>query len=636
MKNLLLGAFLLCQSILFAQEIDLSVASIPEDLKENANSVMRLDALDMEIHSSNRLNYTARVITTVLNKKGLRDVRTSVGYNPNTKVKSIDIRTYDANGEEQEHIRKKSFSDVSAVDGFSLYLESRVLYYKYKPVEYPFTIEFTYEIETSNTAFLPQWYFKPGFNQSVQKSRYSITYANASLRPIIKEKNLNLIIYDKKDEGNRIVYSAKNLKADKEEAMIPDFSKVSSNLSVRLPKYQIEGFDATIGDWKEMGIWMNRLLEGRQTLDQATKNKVLSLVKGVDDDLEKAKIVFQFVQDNTRYVSVQIGIGGFQPISAIEVDKVKYGDCKGLSNYTKALLETVGVESYYVHVEAGSRKVDFDPEFPDLIQGNHAILAVPYKGEYYWVDSTSQTIPFGYLGTFTDDRKVLVIKPEGGEIVTTQAYLNEDNLKETYGKCILEKDGTISGDLVISTTGAQYRRHYWLQEEDSEEIDEHYKKFWSHINNLSLEEYAFENDKEAIKFKETVKVSANSFANTVGNRILFSARTFAQKTSVPPRHRNRKYPMEIQRGFLNKDSFEVSLPAGYSVETLPEPTKIENKFGEYSISFSVDGNQLNIERKLLIKAGEYPNTDYDLYRAFKRKISKSDRRQIALIQKTQP
>ena len=418
--------------------------------------------------------------------------------------------------------------------------------------------------------------------------------------------------------------------------MTPSFLKLSPLLAVRLAKYSHNGFDVTIDNWKEMGVWMNNLLEGRQALNQATKNKVLSLVKGVDDDLEKAKIVFKYVQDNTRYVSVHIGIGGLQPISAIEVDKVKYGDCKGLSNYTKALLETVGVESYYVHVEAGSQKVDFDPEFPDLIQGNHAILAVPYKGEYYWVDSTSQTIPFGYLGTFTDDRKVLVMKPEGGEIVTTQAYLNEDNLKETYGKCILEKDGSILGDLVISTAGAQYRRHYWLEDEDADEVDEYYKNFWSHINNLSLEEYAFENDKEAIKFKETVKVSASSFANTVGNRILFSARTFAQKTSVPPRHRNRKYPMEIQRGFLNKDSFEVSLPTGYSVETLPEPTKIENKFGEYSISFSVDGNQLNIKRKLLIKAGEYPNTDYDLYRAFKRKFSKSDRRQIALIQKTQP
>ena len=105
MKNLLLGAFLLCQSILFAQEIDLSVAAIPDDLKENANSVMRLDALDMEIHSSNRLTYTVRVITTVLNKKGLRDVPTSVGYNPNN-----DTYIEDADGMDNadfENIYKK-------------------------------------------------------------------------------------------------------------------------------------------------------------------------------------------------------------------------------------------------------------------------------------------------------------------------------------------------------------------------------------------------------------------------------------------------------------------------------------------------------------------------------------------------
>ncbi|MEM6894184.1 MAG: DUF3857 domain-containing protein [Bacteroidota bacterium] len=636
MKNLILGIAVLCQTTLMAQDLSLSLLGLSPDLKENANSVMRLDALDMEIHSSNRVTYTSRVVTTILNKKGMRGLRTSIGYDPNTKVKSADIYIYDALGKQQEHIRKKSFADVSAVDGFSLYLDNRVLVYKYKPTSYPFTIEFTYQIETSNTGFLPQWYFIPGFNESVEKSRYSITYANTSLKPIIKEKNLELITYKKKEEGNRIVYTAENLQAEKPEAMTPSFSKLSPNLSVRLPKYNIDGFNATVSNWKELGIWMNNLLEGRQALNQATKNKVLSLVKGVDDDLEKAKIVFQFVQDNTRYVSVQIGIGGFQPISAIEVDNVKYGDCKGLSNYTRALLQTVGVESYYVHVQAGPKKIDFDPEFPDLIQGNHAILAIPYKGEYYWVDSTSQTIPFGYLGTFTDGRKVLVMKPEGGEIVTTQAYLNEDNLKETFGKCTLEKDGTILGNLVISTTGVQYRRHYWLEDQDAEEVDEYYKNFWSHINNISLEEYTFENDKDAVEFKEKVKVSVNNFANVVGDRILFSIRTFAEKASVPPRHRNRKYPMEIQRGFLDKDSYEVALPVGYSVETLPEPTKIENKFGEYSISFSAEGNLLNIERKLLIKAGEYPNTDYDLYRAFKRKISKSDKRQIALIQKTQP
>ena len=79
--------------------------------------------------------------------------------------------------------------------------------------------------------------------------------------------------------------------------------------------------------------------------------------------LEKAKIVYRYVQDNTRYISVQVGIGGIQPIAAIEVDELKYGDCKGLTNYTQALLDIAGVESFYTIVQAGKEIVDFDSDF---------------------------------------------------------------------------------------------------------------------------------------------------------------------------------------------------------------------------------------------------------------------------------
>ena len=122
------------------------------------------------------------------------------------------------------------------------------------------------------------------------------------------------------------------------------------------------------------------------------------MVTGIEDKLEKAKIIYKYVQENTRYISVQIGIGGFRPINAIDVDRVKYGDCKGLSNYTMALLKAVNVPSYYTVVEAGNRKVDFEDDFADLRQGNHAILAIPYKGSYYWIDCTSQIHPFRIFG----------------------------------------------------------------------------------------------------------------------------------------------------------------------------------------------------------------------------------------------
>ena len=55
------------------------------------------------------------------------------------------------------------------------------------------------------------------------------------------------------------------------------------------------------------------------------------------DPIEKAKIVYKYMQEKTRYISVQVGIGGFKPMLAKDVDRLGYGDCKALSNYTKAL-----------------------------------------------------------------------------------------------------------------------------------------------------------------------------------------------------------------------------------------------------------------------------------------------------------
>ena len=77
---------------------------------------------------------------------------------------------------------------------------------------------------------------------------------------------------------------------------------------------------------------------------------------------------------------------------------------------------------------AGERKRSVEKDFSSM-QGNHAILNIPNNGNDIWLECTSQTIPFGFLGDFTDDRDVLVVTPEGGIIKRTPAYLNEDNLQ---------------------------------------------------------------------------------------------------------------------------------------------------------------------------------------------------------------
>lgn len=631
----LFSSLFLC-FITTAQETQFQSLLIDESLKNNANAVIRLDEMIVELRSKKEMVIKKRKVVTVLNRNGVKDARTVVSYDNFKKVKNLEIIVYDIAGREIDKIKKKDFNDVSAADGFSLYVDYRLYYYSYTPISYPYTLEFNYELVSSDTGAIPSWNFLNGFTASVEKSRYSVSYDTPDLKPVILEKNLEDIAIDKKETNSSISYTATNILAIKSEILSPSFGKIAPKLMVRLKRFHFKGYDANVDNWKDLGLWVNNeLLAGRDQLDEATKAKAKSLVAGISDDLEKAKIIYKYVQDNTRYISVQIGIGGLQPISAIEVDRVKYGDCKGLSNYTMALLKSVGVTSYYVVVQAGNDKIDFEEDFADLVQGNHVILTVPYNDEYYWIDCTSQTLPFGYVGTFTDDRKVMVIKPEGGEIITTTAYVNESNYQKIDASYELKSDGSISGNATVKTKGVQYYQHFRLNDEAKDDVIKYYKNQWSNINNLHVADYSLKDDKNEVVFTENISLDATNYASISGNRILFAVNTFNNNDFVPNRYRNRKLPFEIQRGFLDEDEFTIQLPEGYQIEAIPNEKLVDTDFGSYKVSFeeNTDTNSILYKRSLFVKKGIYPKEKYAAYRDFRKETANMDDAQIVLVKK---
>lgn len=579
------------------------------------------------------VNYGSTV--TILDEKGNRNIDGYVGYDASINVKDVHAEIYDRKGVLIKKLKKKDFLDVSAVDGGTLYSDSRVLFMSYLPVDYPYTVKFAYTIKTKNTGTIPSWYFINDFQVSIERSKYTLEFAEASLKPNILEKNFESYSIDRKETYNSFSYEIANVPALKDEDLRPAIDSILPKLVISPVNFYYEGFYGSINNWKEAGSWMNEnLLEGKDELSQSTVSMANEIVSGLDDPLEKAKRIYRYVQENTRYISVQVGIGGLRPISAIEVDRLKYGDCKGLSNYTKALLKAVGVESYYVHVQAGKDKVDFEETVASFEQGNHVILAVPYDEKYYWIDCTSQVHPFGFLGDFTDDRKVLLMKPEGGEIAVTDAYLNEENQQITKARYTLNQDGGISGKINIKTKGIQYDQHFFLERRPKSDVEDHYKRYWANINNLVLKSYDFNNQRDEVIFEESVSVSASKYGTISNDKLIFVPNTFNNSQYVPKRYRNRRFPLEITRGYLDEDIYEIELPKNYTIESLPEGGHLETKFGEYSIEFKEEEGEIVVKRRLFIKEGVYSNKDYNLYRSFRRSIVKLDNSKTILTKKT--
>ncbi len=166
-------------------------------------------------------------------------------------------------------------------------------------------------------------------------------------------------------------------------------------------------------------------------------------------------------------------------------------------------------------------------------------------------------------------------------------------------------------------------------------VKNYYKSnYWSHINNLTINNYSFNNNKDSIIFNEKVNIKAKDYAIFSGDRMLFTINAFNRYTSIPKRYRNRKLPLEISRGFLDFDNYNITLPSNYTIEAIAEDVKLENEFGNYQISIKkISDDKLQYSRTLFIKNGTYTSQHYKKYRNFRKQISKYDKTKIVLIKK---
>jgi hypothetical protein len=441
----------------------------------------------------------------------------------------------------------------------------------------------------------------------------------------------NFNIQKTTDTATQLSYMASNISAQKQEEYSPSFSVVLPKVMMGLELFHLEDVDGSAKSWKEFGQWYSReILTGTTILPEETKAKMRALIGDEMNPIVKAKLIYDYVQQKSRYVSIQVGIGGWKPMDASDVDRLGYGDCKALTNYTKALLEVVGVPSYNTILYGDSYKKDIESDFVSM-QGNHMILAIPNEDNYIWLECTSQDDPFGYQGTFTDDRNVLVIKPEGGEIVRTKLYKDKDNTQSSSGSYFLSKEGDLVGKITIISEGSQYNQKALLVNLPPTEKEAHYKRYWGNIRNLKITNTAFFNDKENVRLTEKTEINAGNYGNISGGKMMFALNAYNQYTGSVKRIRNRKNPFEIQRGFSDSDEIAIVLPHEFAVEFLPNNYELKSKFGEYKTKYiKKEDGSLIYERSLFITKGMYSNTDYDEYRLFIEQVSRNDNAKIIL------
>ncbi len=626
-RNLIIRLFLFVSFLLNAQ----TIPQIPDSLKTHADAVV--------IYSDETINYTPQKMIIqvkeqiiIYNKQAGNLANLSLGYDNYTKILKAQLTYSRPDGKLLKKVSKKDFKDYSASGNGTLYTDYRIKNYRYIPVTFPFVVTKEYKIQTSNTAFIPTWNPYPGYDVGIISNRYIFKYM-PDIKIFKQEQNLQKFKIEKNIKLGEITYTAVNLSPITYEPLSPPFDALSPHVKLTANRFKLAGVPAQINNWNDFGRWMStQLLSGRNKLPAKTVQEIQNLVRGINDPVKRAEKVYEYVQNKTRYIDIAIGIGGWQPMSAEKVDQLGYGDCKALTNYTKSLMDIAQVPAIYTIAYAGSQPKDIDTDLIGM-QGNHVFLCLPQPKDTIWLECTSQKIPFGFINGFTDNRKVLTIKPKGGKIVKTKTFLAEDNLSVNQAEIFFDEKGNFKAQINIKSYGTQYDNHLgYLDGLTNRELKEKYQYLYNDLKKLEFQNIQITNNKRENVFEEKLKLSAQNYAETTAKGdLILMPNVFNRNTYVPPKVKNRKTDFVIKNGYQDKDIYTIHLPASFKLNQLPDNKLIKTSFGQYELSYKkIDEHNFIYQRKFTLYNGTYSKDQYVAYRKFRKKIKKLEKQKIII------
>jgi len=632
MKNILLFLAIFFCTSLFAEELKYDLKDVPLDLIKDANSVIRVYDKTYTVLSDSKAIEHVKYAITILNKKAKNLAVFSAYYDKLSSLSVSYIKIYNKNGKLIKKVKRKYILDFVSKPGFVFLGDSRKKYFHLETDNYPFTMEYEYDKKYTSIISYEHWFPISSYKTALQKASLKFVIPSSMS---FKYRNINIDTKPQIVESNDFfdyTWNLSNVVAIKNESFSPSFIERFPNVLITPTKFVYDDYAGDMTSWSSYGKWSYSLLQGRDVLPEATKAEILSLVSGISDKRDIVKKIYEYVQNKTRYVNVSLGIGGFQPFPAKDVDENGYGDCKALSNYTKALLNIVGIESIYAEIGAGSSKKILYTDFSSANQTNHIILCVPMQKDSIWLECTSQTSPFNYLGDFTSDRYALLIKKDGGELVKTHQYLKEDNLKESISNVELLKDGSLKYEVCSKYHSLMFEyidSYFSKSEKDKlESLRESLS-----ISNYKIDKCSFKmlNDGKHTCGERNLSLTLNNYLSLTKKRVFLPVNLITKRYYSFRKKKERKSKIVEDECYTVKDTILIKIPDCYEVENLPKERDIKSVYGSYKSSFTISDSQITYVRTLAINKGEYTADKFKDFYNFHKKIRKAEKSKIVLL-----
>ena len=517
-------------------------------------------------------------------------------------------------------LKKTEYSPYLAIDDYIMYLE-------YTPSSFPVTVTYEWELDCKDDLVeFPPFCPQTDYNVDVKRAAYHLAAPQElGVRYTLKNISQSAEVYKNK-AGAQVI--------SLEMTDIPRVKKIPYTRPIydRLPiayfapslfvYYETQG---SLSNWKDFGMWQFGMLRGRDALPEDIRNEIHQLTDSLGDDRQKVEAIYNLLGKKTRYVAILFGIGGQRPASAIDVCSSGYGDCKGLTNFMRAMLQEVGITSNYTTISTRNRQLLKD--FASVGQMNHVILQVPIKNDTIWLECTNPQLPFGYVHGDIAGHDAIEVSRAGGRLVHIPAYPDSTNLARNQIR--LQLDGSGIADIDVSSV------FYNLRMESRIPVykmgrDEQKKAIIRMLYAPQAEIDKSEFKMEGPVLSLDAHVRSKNYTTATGKRLFVPVCPIRRDTSIPAVDEERLEDFYIETGYCDEDEIIITLPEGSEIEATPSDVIINESFASFHSIIKRKGSQIIITNRLLVKSGTYDKSSYSRFIEFMKKVNTAYGQKVVL------
>lgn len=564
-----------------------------------------------------------------INVPASRDLLNEYIFYSTEKVKNLKVTIYDANHQLVRVLKNSEIKDKSAYSHY-LYEDDRVKVIKPYHNKFPFYVSYEYTLLADQFIGLPPWVPLSPDNLPVLESSYSLI--------VPSDYEFNYKFYNCEpdsfsvqtlEDTKKYVWEFKQLNPVKD-------LKRSTPVRWRMPKgifvpvkFVYAGMEGSLKSWSTYGSWVSKTLIGIDDISEAESQHIKQLTQECKSEKEVIRVIYNYVLNSTRYVNISIGAGGLVPYPASYVSKNKYGDCKALVNYTHSLLKSVGIESFYSLIMAGSSKPSIDPEL--VYQTfNHVILSVPIENDTLWLECTPNEDIFGYIGSFIDDKYVLVCCGDNSYLTKTPTSTCRQN------RTIIKADIVVDNEQLtaivkrqLNGISAEYLKYGITNYRDAE------------LDNWLLSRLPYDNYEIldiSFNISDSIPAVYEESVITYNNHII----RYDGKLYVEPVHTLLNFSLKdetykdagffVRYNYSKVDTVTYFFPSEYSLENYPTSDTLYSKYGSFTQESFIEENNLQITKSLNLKKGVYTKDEFLGMKNFIETASQLDHQKIILIE----